>query len=165
MNHRELCLKAAKYLRSKKVGYPYSVCELERVGESPDAFAFGAKPSYMIEAKASRSDFLSDKRKYARRMPDYGIGELRSYICPTGLIKESELPEFWGLLYVNEKGKIEVIRDPEKQPFNLMEEMKIFCSLLRREGIPPKMFSYKKYKDEQVEIEPIEKVIESYEQV
>jgi len=149
ITHRQLCIIASKYLRSKKgANRTYSICELERVGESPDAFGFGGGLTYLIEAKASRSDFLSDKRKYFRRDMIQGVGELRSYICPTGLIKESDLPEYWGLLYVNAKGKIDVIKQPQRQPFNYGEEMKIFCSLLRREGVKPQVFSYKNYKEE-----------------
>ena len=150
MTHRELCIKAAKYLRNKGIQpfhkCVYAVCELERVGESPDAFGFGGSTSQMIEVKISRSDFLSDKKKYWRKFPYYGLGRFRSYMCPEGLIKETELPEKWGLLYISEKGKIIKIKEPELQECNHMAELQLAASILRREGIKPQVFSYKNYK-------------------
>ena len=79
---------------------------LERVGESPDAFGFSGSSTQLIEVKVSRSDFLSDKKKYWRKYPEHGIGKFRSYLCPEGLIEEKDLPKYWGLLWINEKGKI-----------------------------------------------------------
>lgn len=166
LNHRKLCIIASKYIRSQKgLIQPYSVCELERVGESPDAFGWGRGSTILIEAKYSRADFLSDKKKHFRIYREQGVGDFRYYICPTGLIKEHELPVFWGLLYVDEKGKITPIKNAKKQESSKAEELKIICSIITREGIKPQLFSYKNYKSEQKEIESVEKVIESYEQV
>jgi len=152
MTHRNLCLKAAKYLRSKGI-HPYhkgqySVCELERCGECPDAFAWGGSSTQLIEAKVTRSDFLSDKKKLWRNNPPYGIGKYRSYICPTDLIKAEELPEYWGLIYIDEKGKITEVVKAEPQASNHMEEINLITSILRREGIQQQMFNYKVYKNE-----------------
>lgn len=152
INHRNLCIKAARYLRSKGI-HPfhkgqYSVCELERVGECPDAFAWGGSSTQLIEAKVSRQDFLSDNKKLWRKQPWYGLGKYRSYLCPTDLIKKEELPQYWGLLYIDVKGKITEIVKAEPQECNHIEEINLITSILRREGIKPKMFSYKVYKNE-----------------
>jgi len=150
MTHLELCVKAAIYLRSNGIQpfyrCQYSVCELERLGESPDAFGWGSSTTQLIEVKVSRSDFLSDKKKYWRKIPEYGIGRYRSYLCPEGIIKESDLPEYWGLLYINQKGKITEVINPELQECNHNEEINLITSILRREGIKRQMFSYKNYK-------------------
>jgi hypothetical protein len=148
--HRNLCIKAARYLRSKGI-HPfhkgqYSVCELERIGECPDAFAWGGSSTQLIEVKISRSDFLSDKKKLWRQRPEIGIGRFRSYLCPKGLIKPEELPEAWGLLYSDDKGKITEVVKAELQPSNQMEEINLITSILRRENIKPQMFSYKQYR-------------------
>lgn len=152
ITHRNLCLKAARYLRSKGIHRyhkaQYSVCELERAGESPDAFGWGGSSTQLIEAKVSRNDFLSDKKKLWRNQPWYGIGRYRSYLCPIGLIKPEELPENWGLLYIDDKGKIERIVEAELQECNHIEEINLITSILRRESILPKMFSYKNYKND-----------------
>jgi len=149
MTHRNLCVKAARYLRSKGI-HPfhkgqYSVCELERIGECPDAFAWGGNSTQLIEVKVSRSDFLSDKKKLWRQRPETGLGRYRSYLCPDGLINPEELPQAWGLLYADEKGKITEVVKAEHQPSNQMEEINLITSILRRENIKPQMFSYKQY--------------------
>lgn len=150
LTHRRLCVKAAKHIRSKGIQpfhrCTYSVCELERIGECPDAFGWGGNATQLIEVKVSRSDFLSDKKKYWRKYPHYGLGKYRSYLCPTGVIKENDLPARWGLLYADEKGKIAVIVRPEIQECNHIEEMNLLSSIFRREGVKSQMFSYKKYK-------------------
>ena len=151
ITHRNLCIKAAKYLRSNGI-HPwhraqYSVYELERTGESPDAFAWGNSSTQLIEAKISRSDFLSDKKKLWRKIPYYGLGKFRSYLCPINIIKPEDLPKHWGLLYIDEKGKITKIKEASSQESNHIEEINLITSILRREGIKPKMFSYKVYKN------------------
>lgn len=149
--HRDLCLKASKYLKNKGIKKnskcSYVVCELERIGESPDAFGWSINSTQLIEVKVSRSDFLSDKKKFWRKFPDKGIGKYRSYLCPEGLIKETDLPKYWGLLFINDNGKISEIVKPEPQINNTTEEICLISSILRREGILPKIFSYKNYKN------------------
>jgi len=152
MTHRNLCFKASRYLKTKGI-YPfhrcqYVFCELERIGESPDAFGFSSGISQLIEVKVSRSDFLSDKNKPWRKRPEIGIGRLRSYLCPTGIIREIDLPNNWGLLWIDYDGKISVIVEPKLQPSNQTEEICLLTSILRRENILPKIFSYKKYKND-----------------
>lgn len=75
-------------------------------GEIPDVLGFGSwDHTVLIEVKVSRGDFLCDKKKSFRIDPKLGMGRRRYYCCPTGLIKKEELPEGWGLIYVNDKGK------------------------------------------------------------
>jgi hypothetical protein len=152
MTHRELCLKAAKYLRYQGLvpftRCQYVVCELERVGESPDAFGISGWSTQLIEVKTSRSDFLADKKKYWRKHPGMGLGTHRSYMCPEGLIQVSDLPKKWGLLYVGSTGKIFEVKKAERQEPNHNSEITVLMSILRREGITPRVFSYKKYANE-----------------
>lgn len=76
-------------------------------GEIPDVLAFTGQFTTLIECKVSRSDFLGDKKKHFRRVPEYGMGNFRIYCCPKGLISVKELPEKWGLLEVNNsKGRL-----------------------------------------------------------
>ena len=157
ITHRELCFKAAKYLRYQGIvpftRCQYVVCELERVGESPDAFGVSGWSTQLIEVKVSRTDFLSDKNKYWRKHPNQGLGSTRSYLCPEGLIHEKELPEKWGLLYIGETGKITEIKPAEHQESNHKAEIALLMSILRREDIKPQIFSYKNYANELKSIE------------
>lgn len=84
-------------------------------GEIPDVIGFGQGHSVLIECKISRSDFLADANKPFRITPSFGMGKHRYYCCPSGLISVDELPEGWGLIYVDEKGKAKKIHYPKRQ--------------------------------------------------
>ena len=105
MTHAKLVKHAEKWLLNTK-GCAFVLTELvTSVGETPDAIGFrDMGVSMLVECKATRSDFLVDGKKYQRREPAAGMGSYRFYMCPEGLIKPEELPEGWGLVYVNEKG-------------------------------------------------------------
>jgi hypothetical protein len=78
--------------------------------ERCDAILYDAVYSYVIETKISRQDFLNDCKKKCRN--DDGVGRFRYYACPKGLISIDELPEKWGLIYVdveNPKSDAELI--------------------------------------------------------
>lgn len=64
--------------------------------ERVDAIGFRSTCSVLIEAKASRSDFLADKKKPERHSG--GVGTYRFYIAPPGLITPDDLPKGWGLI-------------------------------------------------------------------
>ena len=111
--------------------------------EIPDVIAFGAwNHSVLIECKASRSDFLSDKKKPFRSEPKLGMGKQRFYCCPDNLIKIDELPDGWGLIYVNQNKKARLIYSPyrgniEERDLGFLErntiaEMSILYSAVRR---------------------------------
>ncbi|HSH86871.1 MAG TPA: hypothetical protein VK958_06430 [Methylophilus sp.] len=116
MNHTQLTELAVKWLKRPNSqnghGCLISASELRSGwdGEIPDAIGFrldgNIVTSIVVEAKATRSDFLCDKKKEHRQS---GMGDYRYYICPEGLIKPEELPEKWGLLWVNARGHIKVI--------------------------------------------------------
>jgi hypothetical protein len=115
MTHKELVQSAYRWvLNNAKCGMAFrelvtSACN----GECPDVIGFaGWGHSVLIECKASRSDFFADKKKSFRMYPDLGMGRYRFYCCPTGLLKTTDLPEKWGLLYVNEKGQARTIYNP-----------------------------------------------------
>jgi hypothetical protein len=153
ITHRKLCLLAAEYMKRHGITEwekpTYVVCELELSNsECPDVFGFGSAHTQLIEVKVSRADFIKDGLKSFRMKPENGIGQLRSYLCPAGLIKRNELPENWGLLYYHEEDAypIGLVKKPVLQPSHSMQEMNLAASILRREGIKSQIFSYKQYK-------------------
>lgn len=106
--HRQLVEIAYKWLL-KNGGVGFAFKELKSIDkEIPDVIGFDSWKSILIEVKVSRTDFLKDKKKTHRIK---GMGNWRFYCCPTGLIKQSELPKSWGLIYVNEKGKATIEYD------------------------------------------------------
>ncbi len=72
--------------------------------ENPDAMGFGGRHfSVLIECKASRADFLTDKKKRFRQRPEDGMGYKRYFMASVGMLEPSEIPKGWGLLEVYEK--------------------------------------------------------------
>ena len=116
--HSELCKIADRWLgKAKKNNIRFktfpihtreSICQM--VAEVPDAIGWNYCYSCVIEVKVSKSDFLADFKKEFRSNGD-GMGNYRFYMCPEDLIKESDLPQGWGLIYVDEKGKTKEIKD------------------------------------------------------
>lgn len=102
------------------------------MSETPDIIGFYSGGASLIEAKASRNDFLSDKKKHFREHPEMGMGNYRFYACPTGLIKEEELPNKWGLIYVSAKGRCTVKVKPEWQESKTSAEHGFMYSIIRR---------------------------------
>lgn len=101
-------------------------------GEIPDVIGWNYWSSTLIEVKTSRTDFLKDSKKSFRINMKTGMGNFRYYCCPTGLIKESELPEKWGLLYLNDKNKIDIIKVAEHQEADMNCERHLLLSIIRR---------------------------------
>jgi len=102
LTHSVLVKIAEKWLL-KRCGFVFS--ELVTLAmETPDSIGFRSGSSILIECKANKADFFSDKKKIFRQNPWMGVGAFRYYMCPKHLIKQHELPEKWGLIEINEQG-------------------------------------------------------------
>ncbi len=132
LNHTELTIRAEKWLVNS-VGCNFAFRELGSFSsEIPDAIGWREGwVSHLVECKTSRSDFLSDKKKWHRRNPDMGMGRYRYMMCPKDLIQPEEVPEGWGLLYVLPK-TIRKVKKAEIQKNNHKAEMTLLVSALRR---------------------------------
>ena len=152
--HSELVDIAEKWLYS--VGCSFVLKELTTMAEeTPDDIGFREGISILVECKTSKTDFKKDAKKIFRRGPKKGMGDHRFYLCPEGVIKPDEIPEGFGLIYVNEKGKTKVIAGNTKntqwykRPFiaNKDNERLMLLSSLRRvkrNGDLSKIFEPKK---------------------
>lgn len=115
--------------------------------EKPDVLGFANDTNtVMLEAKISRADFLKDAKKPFRKEPETGMGNFRLYITPIGLIKPEELPEKWGLIEVNEKGKCKIVKFAERQEKNIEHELLVLKSVVRRVGESSPVIKIKNYK-------------------
>lgn len=114
MEHKDLVEVAYKWiLKRGRCGVAFK--ELKSVNaEIPDAIGFNSWSSVVVECKVSRGDFLQDKHKEHRKK---GMGSHRFYCCPKGLIKKEELPEGWGLIYVDDKMKATCVVNPYNEKF------------------------------------------------
>lgn len=101
LTHSELVDLAARYLRYK--GYEVILTEPGYRSELPDAIGFKSGCSCLIECKASRSDFLKDKKKPFRNGTVKGIGSERIYLTNPNVANVHDLPPKWKLMWaVNE---------------------------------------------------------------
>jgi len=145
--HRQLCEKAASWLKTKcKQRCPVVFVEIKSISmEIPDVIGFNCDHSVMIEVKTTRRDFLKDKEKPWRKYPEQGVGDFRYYFCPEGIIKEEDLPEKWGLIWVDKSNRVRIVKEVvawernfsgegwlNKHPKSNDKERNIMYSALRR---------------------------------
>ncbi|MBI5520233.1 MAG: MmcB family DNA repair protein [Desulfovibrio sp.] len=133
MSHSILVARASAWLRRN--GFKVALPELYTAGgEIPDAWGLDSGgQSCIVEVKVSRSDFLRDAKKWHRRNAWAGMGNIRYYMAPTGIIKPEELPEGWGLLVV--RGRIirrEVEAAHGEQNHTDRADKRLLYSVLRR---------------------------------
>jgi len=139
IEHEELVKLAEKWLRGRGCGVVLTELHTH-ASERPDAIGFRSGYSIVVECKTSWADFAADAQKVIRLLPYEGMGSYRFYLCPAGLIDVSDLPENWGLIWVNEEGKARMVRGPKGniwgQAFSFEKNMKaeqlMLVSALRR---------------------------------
>jgi hypothetical protein len=134
LTHKQLVEYAARWLRNK---HPVIVTELATIGEEADAIGFYRGFTTLVECKVSRSDFLSDGRKYFRRHPENGIGDYRYYMAPRGLIAVQEIPASWGLLEIHGSRVFMKQKAVSHACANRSNERGILISVLQRIGQTP----------------------------
>ena len=106
MTHKELVKVAANWAEQR---HKIVVTERGAINELPDVFGFDYGYTTLIECKVSRSDFLRDKNKLTRRYDgEFCSGNYRIYCVPSGLFKEDDIPETWGLLEVFPSGLVKL---------------------------------------------------------
>lgn len=128
--HADLIDRAAAWLRKK--GCAVVITDMTHGGpETADAIGWKGNYATIVECKASRSDFLADRKKDFRRRPERGMGSLRYFCAPVGLIRPAELPPHWGLLECA-KGKLREAVKATHQEANKKEEVGLLLSALRR---------------------------------
>jgi len=72
MTHADLVVHARKWLSS--IGCSVVISEMASdAGEEPDDIGWRSGVSIKVECKASRPDFLADKKKYWHRKPEIAV--------------------------------------------------------------------------------------------
>lgn len=145
MYTHDTLVKIAHRWLAQRCGFVFAeLCACTSNGEIPDAIGFRSGGiSLLIECKATRSDFLSDKSKRFRRDPSRGMGNFRWYLAPSGVIEREELPQGWGLIQVGKNGQARQVLGPSGNSFgsnnpffhrkkSKMSENDLMYSALRR---------------------------------
>ena len=126
--------------------YKYIAVELVTLcAENADVWGTNGHDTCVIEVKTSHSDFLADQKKWARsKVAEEGgiqIGNYRYYLCPTGVIKEEELPKNWGLLIWDGK-KIHKVKQAVRVDTNAKGELMMLSSIMSR-ILRPQIFNFR----------------------
>jgi hypothetical protein len=103
-----------------------------------------------FEVKVSRSDFLVDKKKLKWRFYNLAINHKIAnrffYVCPEGLISESEVPENAGLIYANRETLTVIKPAPliHKIKCDRLRMLNKFCTMMSQRACLGKcMMTYK----------------------
>jgi hypothetical protein len=102
MTHSELVQVSEKWLKNQmrcSVVLSELVCN-SATNEIPDAIGFNSYGSFMVECKTSYIDYLSDKKKPFRTIPENGMGNFRFILCPENVIQVNQIYSGWGLIWV-----------------------------------------------------------------
>jgi hypothetical protein len=145
LTHEELRLAAIRFAKRQRFshrtweridGLNLKVIASETVTAAhdiPDVIGWDQTHSYLIECKASRSDFFHDAKK-PQRNAGTGMGIFRYYFTPKGLVSREEIPEGWGLIEIDGKEMVISVQAPRREldASGHMQEKRILLSLLRR---------------------------------
>jgi hypothetical protein len=140
--HKQAVRRMALWLRnSSEWRCPVVMAELAtQNNETPDVLGFyGNGGSVLIECKVSRADFLADRAKSFRHYEETGMGDLRMFAAPPGIITVADLPEGWGYLEMRE-AQIRKIAEPVFKSANKTAEVKMLMSSIRRLEIATAVF-------------------------
>lgn len=83
----------------------------------------------IIEAKATREDFLRDKKLFSENHSYFYHAHFSYIICPSHLLQAHEMPYGYGLLWVNDIGEVSVVKKPLKNKEKLKTR---FDTILKR---------------------------------
>lgn len=149
--HYELCKLGASYVRRRgfqggQTPNKFAVVELICAGaEDPDIWATNGSSTTLVEVKTSHSDFMADRKKYARSAQaetlGHTVGNYRYYLAPAGVITKEELPENWGLLEWDGK-KIKMVARAKYFKVQSEMELAIFTSIMTR-ILRPQTFNFR----------------------
>lgn len=129
--HKHLKRLALYWLKEKVADLVANEVEFANAYSVADAVGLNLKRREVrvIEVKVTKSDFLRDKKLFGDKT-SYFLHAHYSYImCPTGVIQPDEVPYGYGLLWVDEYDKIEMVKKPIKNTGKLKT---LFDTTLRR---------------------------------
>jgi hypothetical protein len=135
MTHGELVARAYRWLAgTMRCGVILRERTLMSGGEQADLIGWTARRgSIVVECKISRSDFLRDRHKPHRRVPDLAMGRLRYYFTGPGVAFVEDLPAGFGFAEVRDlNSRVRVYRHAEPQAFNEARERALLINEARR---------------------------------
>ena len=131
MKHEHLVAHALRYLKRCCVFSTTQGLAFER----PDAMGWMASgQSIVLEAKTSRKDLLGEWSRQDRKTFRHsgGLGVLRSYITPPGIVTAEEVESWgWGLIEVQSNRCVRIAESDIWLP-NLEYEIRLMATILSK---------------------------------
>jgi len=104
--HEQMVALAARWLR--RTGHRVVLSDVRTLAttEQPDAIGWrGNGTSSLVECKVSRADFLRDRAKWFRRRREQGMGQMRWFAAPAGMLTRDDVPTRWGVLELHPRAR------------------------------------------------------------
>ncbi|AEO93935.1 gp692 [Bacillus phage G] len=129
--HKNLKRLALYFLKEKVTDIVANEVDFANSWSVADAVGLNLKRREVrvVEVKASKGDFTRDKKLFGDKTSYFYHAHYSYIMCPTNVIKPEEVPYGYGLLWVDEYDKIEVIKKPIKNTARLKT---LFDTTLRR---------------------------------
>lgn len=135
--HKKLQMKGINYLmnkqywiRASEMPTPVGIIDVWGISNSDNLVTSG------IEVKVSRNDYKSLSQRYKERMSDK-IANYCYLLCPEGMIKEHESPN-WGILwYIEKTDRLKLIKHPTRFEMTDRDKLYIMVSLFENRANRP----------------------------
>ena len=141
MTHKQAVKRMVLWLKNSQ-RCAVVICErsVVYVTEQPDVIGWHSNgETILIEVKVSRADFQADKQKSFRRFEDMGVGDLRYFAAPKGVLLPEDMPDGWGLLEIRDY-QVRQRAEPIRKNANKAAEVCMLVSSIRRLEIAATVF-------------------------
>ena len=114
--HKHLKLAAIAFLKKHCVDIVSLETKFRNIRSISDACGINLKRKEVriIEVKATREDYIRDKKLFQLETSYYPHCNYFYIMCPVGVIDKSEVLKEIGLIYVNDDDSLTIIQKPKK---------------------------------------------------
>ena len=114
--HKRLKLLGLKFLKKKVIDIVCIEAKYRNMRSIADVCGINLKRKEIriIEVKASRADFIRDKKIFDLDQSYYKHCHYFYIMCPVDILTLEDVPKEYGLLWVDEQDNITVKRNPKK---------------------------------------------------
>lgn len=114
--HKALKRLALHWLKERVVDLVANEVKFKNTKSIADAVGINLKRKEIriIEVKATKEDFKRDHKLFDEQNTYYNHAHYSYLMCPEGIIKKEEVPEGYGLLWVDDYDGIKLVKRPNK---------------------------------------------------
>ena len=112
--HKRLKIVALAFLKRHCVDLVANEAKFRNIRSRADACGVNLKRKEVrvVEVKATRADFLRDKKLFDVERSYWPHCTYFYLMCPPGVVAKADLPAEYGLLYVDDDNQLTVVRNP-----------------------------------------------------